>query len=356
MKAKLKVLFICKKRTNFYGPSFGLINSCKFIVNALNKNGIEAKVVTILDNNDIDREVKSYRASHVFIEALWVVPSKFQELIPLHPTVQWFVRIHSKIPFLSNEGMAMQWLREYDALSKAYPQLHIASNSEETVEAFKMAYGIDVLYFPNIYEPPAYIFEEDNCNCDDDEDTLTFQGIEYKKHDQRKQIDIGCFGAIRPMKNQLLQALAAMSFGNKMRFKVNFHINSDRAEDGGDPVLKNLIYAFKDTSHKLVFHPWMNHSDFIPVVRKMDIGLQVSMSETFNIVAADFVWNNIPLVGSDEISWLDRRYKANFNSLESMMDKMVFAYQGKKHDIQKVNFENLEKYNKRSLKIWLTSL
>ena len=106
-KQKERVLFICKIRSNFYGPSFGLINSCRFIANALEANGVEAKVVPVVDNSDIDREVHKFKPTHVFIEALWVVPSKFEELIPLHPKKKWFVRIHSKVPFLANEGMAM---------------------------------------------------------------------------------------------------------------------------------------------------------------------------------------------------------------------------------------------------------
>jgi len=45
----------------------------------------------------------------------------------------------------------------------------------------------------------------------------------------------------------------------------------------------------------------MDHSDFISIVKSMDIGMQVSLSESFNIVAADFVSNGIPLVGSPDI-------------------------------------------------------
>jgi len=337
MNNQKRILFICKIRNDFYGPSFGLINSCRFIVNELHEQGIHAKVVSVIDNNDIDREVTQYRATHVFIEALWVIPSKFHELIPLHPKVQWYVRIHSKIPFLANEGNAIEWLREYADLSKLYPTLHIAANSEDVVDTFKIDYKIDVGYFPNIYHPDKY----DDC----------------EKHEERRDIlHIGCFGAIRPMKNHLNQAMAAIAFGNKIGKKIHFYINSDRCEQKGDNVLKNLIYTFKDTPHKLVFNPWLEHKEFIELVKKMDLGLQVSLSETFNIVAADFVWSNVPIVGSDEISWLDRRYKANPNNIESIIDKLNFAYLGKKHNIQKINKENLEKYNKKSIKIWLNAL
>lgn len=148
-----KILFICKERNHNYGPSFGLINSCKFIANALKKHNIEAKVVTVIDNNDIDREVKKYNPTHVFIEALWVTPAKFPTLFNLYPTIQWYVRIHSKIPFLAHEGMAIEWLREYADLSIKNLNFHIAANNFDIVDSMKYAYGIDVDYFPNIYDP-----------------------------------------------------------------------------------------------------------------------------------------------------------------------------------------------------------
>ena len=106
-----KILFICKQRHDRYGVSYGLLNSCKFLCNMLNELGIRAKVISVVDNNCIDKEVHQYKPTHVFIEALWVVPDKFKVLIPLHPSVKWYVRTHSNTLFLSNEGVAMQWIR-----------------------------------------------------------------------------------------------------------------------------------------------------------------------------------------------------------------------------------------------------
>ena len=148
-----KILFICKNRNAAYGPSFGLYNSCKFICNALEKQRIESKVVSVVDNNCIDKEVHDYKPTHVFIEAIWVVPSKFKELIPLHPIIKWYVRIHSKVPFIAHEGIAIQWLREYDELSKEHPTFHVSSNSYSVVETLRSAYNIKVKYHPNIYCP-----------------------------------------------------------------------------------------------------------------------------------------------------------------------------------------------------------
>jgi hypothetical protein len=137
MKTKKRILFICKDRNTSYTPSFGLLNSCKFICNALEKHYIECKVVAVVDNNAIDKEVTSFQPTHVFIEALWVVPSKFNVLCALHPNVKWYVRIHSKVPFLANEGMAMGWIRDYAEISHKFKNLHNSANNMEVIDAFK---------------------------------------------------------------------------------------------------------------------------------------------------------------------------------------------------------------------------
>src|ERR1700686_515277 len=105
----MKVLFILKKNSYGYSGSYGygmsgLLNSAQFIVDMLNDNGVEAKLEIVNDNNDIDREVHKYKPDVVVVEALWVVPEKFDVLRKLHPRVKWIVRSHSDFPFLATEG------------------------------------------------------------------------------------------------------------------------------------------------------------------------------------------------------------------------------------------------------------
>jgi hypothetical protein len=336
-KDELRVLFVCKNRSA-YGISFGLINSCLFICNALRSVGIECKVVQVEDNNKIDHVVHEYKPSHVFVEALWVVPQKFDVLCSKYKKVEWFVRVHSKIPFLAHEGMAIDWFKGYYEVSKRHNNFQIASNNEDVIVSLDRAFDIPVGHWPNIYYPPDY------CNTT----PVTQRGPKY--------IDIGCFGAIRPMKNQLYQALAAISFGNEIHKQVRFHINANRVEQKGDPILKNIEHAFEGTKHTLIRHEWMNHLEFIRVVKQMELGMQVSFSESFDIVAADFVWNGIPIVGSPDIDWLSFLYKANPNSIDSIINKLHVAYYGQAVNLQHLNKLNLDLYNQHSLRLWLENL
>src|ERR1019366_185850 len=119
MQNKPRVLFIIKKRVIYsdnysaQAISSGLVNSATFVSNMLNENDIESKVIQVIDNNCIDREVRTYGPDIVFIEAMWVVPEKFEILHKLHPKVKWVIRIHSETPFMANEGMAIDWLFAY---------------------------------------------------------------------------------------------------------------------------------------------------------------------------------------------------------------------------------------------------
>ena len=109
-----KVLFILKRREDYnseihsnIGLSTGLYNSANFMNEMLQSCNIESNLEVAIDNNCIDRLVNKHKPTHVIIEALWVVPQKFAILCKLHPKVKWIIRLHSEMPFMAGEGMAM---------------------------------------------------------------------------------------------------------------------------------------------------------------------------------------------------------------------------------------------------------
>jgi len=334
MKTEKKVLFILKKRqsshTGYASVSSGLLNSARFVSDMLNKNGIESNLVEVQDNNGIDKEVSKYRPTHVIIEALWVVPSKFEVLTKLHPNVQWIIRLHSDISFLANEGIAIEWIYEY----LKYDNVKISANDWETNFNFELLTDKQFVYLPNYYP-------------------VGFFNINKPKPITKKVLNVGCFGAIRPLKNQLIQAVAAIDYADTYGKKLNFHINTQRIEGKGEPVLKNLRELFKNNPrHELVEHGWLSHNEFIDLVQRMDIGLQVSFSETFNIVSSDFVNNNIPVVTSDEVEWVNPIYFANPSKVASIVSRMRMAILLSRFKLNFLNKLSLWFYSLKSEKIW----
>lgn len=337
------LLFIIKER-KAYGAktkAYGLYNSCEFVARKMREEGHIANTVQVVDNNCIDKYVTLYKPTHCFIEALWVVPSKFEVLAKLHPKVKWIIRLHSMVPFLTSEGMAFEWLNEYIELRKKGIDISISCNNEKAYNDIKEIYGNNVSYTPNIYYPDHY----------------TERKINFNTEPNKKEINIGCFGALRVLKNHSQQAIWAIEFANEIGKTLNFHINiSEHEQKEAGPILRNLRAIFKNTKHKLIEHPWYEHTDFLGLVKKMDIGLQVSFTETFNITAADFVYLNIPIVVSNEIEFVQEQYRVNPTNKKEFLHALERAYYGAMHHSQYDNFKLLRKHNQQSIKTWLKLL
>jgi len=300
----------------------------------LTRNGVDCKVVGVQDNNCIDREVTEYKPTHVIIEALWVVPEKFEVLTRLHPKVEWLVRLHSEVPFIAGEGMAFDWIPQY----YNYKNVYVAANSRGICDDIKHLYGKKVVYLPNFY--PLY-------KVPAPAKTSTYQKLMKKlgllptnrlRKTVGETLNVGCFGAIRPLKNQLIQAVAAMRFADSVGKTLHFHINGNRIEGKGDPVIKNIRKLFgSQTKHALIEHPWMPHDTFTELLKDMHMTLQVSFTETYNIVAADAIAAGTPVITSNEITFVPPYLHALPTDTKDIVAKMAYLYNA---DLDEVRYDS----------------
>jgi hypothetical protein len=332
------VLFICKKNESYaaFGKRSGLFNSVNFVrralVSAWNTALIDAWLEEVTDNNDIDRVVTKHKPDMVIIEALWVVPEKFDVLKRLHPSVRWYVHLHSNAPFLALEGIAMDWLLAYQI-----KHVGVIVNSKPAFEALEPILNEDTLYLlHNVYKH---------------EERLQFPEPKRRVHSEN-EVHVGCMGAVRPMKNQLTQALAAIKYAEKYDKTLYFYINSTRSETGGDPVIKNIRALFGGVSGiNLVEQKWQEHKDFVDFLGTLDISMQVSLSETFNIVTADAVSAGTPVVVSNEIEWISGFCKARTDSVDDIVSKMERVMGNPL--LVWWNRYKLDKYSAKATKEWL---
>lgn len=356
--SKPRTLFILKKRSTSYdggtahGPvltSSGLLNSARFVHDMLVDNGMSSALVQVVDNNDIDRVVTAYNPTIVVIEAFWVVPEKFTVLRRLYPHVQWVIRSHSEIPFAAGEGSTMTWFFDY----VLHENVSVAFNTERTTEEFQRLLSLrfprlslrqlkdKVRYLPNYYP--------------------VSRASVVPHGSKRRTIRVGCFGAIRPLKNQLIQAVAAIRYAADRGLGLEFHVNGTRIESGASNHKKNLVELFAGLNSKqfqLVEHDWLSHKDFTQLVRTMDIGMQVSFNESFNIVTADFVNAGVPVVVSSDVSWVSPWFYAECTSSVSMVAAMSRAlwHQRWVTPWVDVNKDRLRQYSIASEAVWLTEL
>jgi hypothetical protein len=346
-----KIQFILKNRDNKYGcddysyssgqMSSGLYNSARFVQEMLRDIlGFHTTISFAIDNNCIDRLVNEFKPDIVIIEAYWVVPEKFEILTKLHPNITWVVRNHSPMPFASTEGIIVDWSLRY----MDYPNVVLACNDKRADREFKhlianykpdwMPWDIDArcVLLPNYY--PVHFTPRE-------------------KPQNNYVIDIGCFGAIRPLKNQLIQAVAAIEYANSVGKHLRYHINGTRIEGRGDAILQNIRKLFKLIPHELIEYNWLTHEEFIKLVRTMDVGMQVSYSESFNIVTADMIVNGVPVVVSSEIHWVDPMFYADPNDSASIVRIL-----GRAMEVNEIlyflhpNINALHAYDKESIERW----
>lgn len=327
----MKILFVLKKH-NAYGSfakeaKSGLLNSARLTAESLKEAfNIQYHISVVIDANGIDREIHHYKPKYCIIEALFVTPAKLKELRKLHKDVKFIVRIHSKIPFLSVEGIAIEWLKEYMQIDG----VHIAFNSFDTTQSFNNL-NIWADYLPNIYS-----------------NALLERNIPIYND---CQLNIACFGAIRPLKNQLFQATCAMEYANQNRKDLNFHINSARVEQNGDPVLKNIRALFHNTRHTLIEHGWLKHDAFLIQLHKMDLGMQLSFTESFNIITADFVYQKVPIIVSSDISWMPSELQTSTTDANTVIKSIESVIKNKDHAVH-IASKSLKDHTLKSLRVW----
>lgn len=321
-----KAVFILKQRQDYgadpaywqsYQVATGMWNSSVFCSQELQIAGHESMVEMVVDANDIDRVVTSHNADIVFIEGLWVTPAKFQELltIPRHRSRRWVVRIHSEIPFLASEGIAIEWISRY--LEQG---IMVAPNSPRAQDQLKLlAVELDaqenlVPMLPNCYP-------------------TNFSPLMGLDTSAKTALDVGCFGAFRLLKNHLQQVFVAKRFADQVGLPLRFHTNN-RIDGSGQGPSRNVTAALQSLGVEHVEHAWEDRETFLETLANVDLHLQLSMSETFNIVAADVTLVGRPMLVSDEISWAYPFY-GDPQRVDDCVKKLTFIWANKPFFIQK---------------------
>ena len=339
-----KVLFVLKRREDFNpekhdSPSLQclLYNSISYVRDLLIKNDIDSQIAICIDNNCINGFIYNYKPTHVIIEALWVVPEKIKLLQSMYPNIIFIIRLHSAVPFLSVESsVSFKWIAEYVQIPNTFISVNDKRLKRELEIYLSNINEKEVIYLPNNY--PLNITNENK---------------DYNL-EKKDVINIACFGAIRPFKNNMTQAIASIEFAKIINKKLRFHINSNRYELNGGTLNTNMIHMFDKLGEQfeLVCHPWCSRDDFLKICEnEIDIGLQVSFTETFNIVSADLLSNKVPVIGSSEIPYLKRNI-ANVSDVDDIVGKLLSVYKNSEENV-KENLKCLEEYLEETKKIWM---
>ena len=311
----------------------GLSNAAKATYESLYKSNLDVSYHYVIDNNEIYLGCEQYKPDYVIIDGLWVVPSKFEELNSIYPNIKWIIRMHSDIPFIAQEGIFSEWMYKYVNLPKVY----VAFNSKTALDIVQSLFKDrkeKIVYLPNMYK--------------------LSDKLPFKPKPKSDTIKISIFGAARVLKNQFLQAIVALELAEKLNKKLELSINVNTKDVNGLPIYLNIIHLLKDhpsKKHSINLVEWSDRDKFLSSVKDMDIGMQVSFTETFNLVCADHIECNVPILGTNEIPWMHFLYKVDPLDHKQILNRLLFSYKYPKLNVY-LNRLLLIRYTEKSIKQW----
>jgi hypothetical protein len=166
-----------------------------------------------------------------------------------------------------------------------------------------------------------------------------------KKH----TIKIGAFGAIRPEKNFMTAAAAAVAIHSLLDIPIELHMST-----GGEGCNSTTLPAIVQMTEgipgiKLIRHDWETWDKFIQLVSTMDLMIQVSYTESFNMITADGISVGVPSVVSPVIYWAPDSWKADPDNAVNVAKVGIRLLTSDQHHL---GLHALNSHNKYAFKDW----
>lgn len=280
----------------------GLGVSAVNTVKVLRDAGTDAHVWPATSLADIEALlVRDPLIDHIVINALWIPTVELSSLCNRYPRRHFYANIHSNVGFLSADRGGVSLMREYMQLEKGLYNFRVAANSQKFTRWLSSTYAAPCVYLPNLYH-------------------LTAQDGQSRPGWQREgTLRIGSFGAIRPLKNQITAAAAALELGTMLRTPVEFHVSTEREEGGTPGVLGAIQNLYRNhPGAKLLGHKWAPWPEFRLIVPQMHLLIHVSHTESFSMVTGDAIAAGVPVVVSSAIDWTPKYWEASLDNVDDV--------------------------------------
>lgn len=288
--------FAANKNVSHIGLGVAGLNNAK----VLQAHGIRASVMPIVDSKDLRSKLAADSTiTHVVISAPWIPTPELSQLCLDFPLTRFSVNCHSNVAFLQADTNGVKLLREYIAMERGMMNFSVAGNSRKFVRWVREAFLSPCEYLPNMYF------------------------LDYSVSHVRKAaiynggiLRIGAFGATRPQKNLMTAAGTALEISRDLKTDVEFWVSGGRTEGGGNTIL-NAIRQLLQNQPGIVLKElsWAGWAEFRQIVGRMHLLLQISSTESFNMVTADGVAEGVPSVVSEAIDWAPKHWMSHIDDV-----------------------------------------
>jgi hypothetical protein len=309
-----------------------MLRAAGFIVEIWPITNVEQLKDKLAKDKELAKHKHHVPITHVDISAPWIKTNALAELVHHYLDIDFTVVTHSNVAFLQADPNALRMLKEELELQLGSTNFFIGSNSARFAEWWEQTYGAPVVLLPNMY--------------------FVDERFHRPKHWTGGALKIGAFCAIRPYKNLLTAAAAALQIGEQLRVQeLEFFINAGRTEGGGETISRAIREMYSNHRRaKLVEVGWQAWPQFRKTVGSMDLLMQPSYTESFNMVTADGIVEGVPSVVSAAIDWVPPRWIADFDSASDIADVGISLLHNPHAAQNGLRF--LIKHNNNALRLW----
>ena len=208
-----------------------------------------------------------------------------ERIMSLHRNV--VLSIHSTLCNLQVEDNCLNRMIEF---GRKYPNLRITCPSECETLAMNAVFGCRCLYLPNTFSYEVDIEKVHRINAQ------RAQRLAGVIRGSGEKAEISLFSAYRPFKNMVTQVAAVAMLPQNI--PVRLHL----LDTGGKtPVYYSVRRICEDAGIDTVYHAQSGNRELFETTGSLDLGLQVSLSETFSYVAFEHMSQGVPVVGSSSV-------------------------------------------------------
>ena len=288
--------FAANRNISHIGLGVAALNNSK----CFNRAGIITDVWPTMDAADLTRQLKANTDdSRVAISAPWNPTVDLQKLTMDFSRIKFALNCHSNVGFLQADAHGVGLIGAAMEVQRGAANFHVAVNSRRFADWASVTFGTPFAYLPNLYfleGPPE----------------------DYRPPFHGGLLRVGAFGATRPLKNLMSAAGAALTISRFFGGDLELWINSGR-DEGAGCIVRAIEEMFRITRHaQLVRAGWASWHDHLKTVARMNLLINCSYTESFNMVTADGVAEGIPSVVSDAICWAPAYWRAPVDDVLEM--------------------------------------
>lgn len=286
--------------------------------------------------NEAALEAGHLQLSHVVVSAPWIGSREFHTMISRNPQINFACISHSNVAFLHADANGVALLRAYLHLQQEWHNFTVGANSRKFCDWAHRTYGYRLTLLPNLYN----LRQTDGRNL-----------RSRPSYSDGAVLRIGNFGAMRILKNNMTAAAAALEIHARLGGDTEFWLSLGRAR-GAHGVINAIDQMAKGVRGFTVkYDTWETWPEFTATVRHMNILLQPSFTESFNMVSADGVSQGVPSVVSDAIEWAPDNWKACPDDALDIANKAVSLLYDPAAASE--GWQALEQHNQTGLRSWL---